>query len=212
MKSTLKTTAAVFRKIIGEKDSVWAEDILGKSVHTIRHLEAGTLKLSAGMAAKMCDESGISTGWLIDGNPAAPPISWDGKKYTKKIYDEVQARKKYLATVEDFAVKERALESFRAICAILVNADRKRNYHLAVHRTVKAIQELRAEFGEAEDLYSISKVEAYIHNVKPGVVFYLEPIIVPKPKELQESERRTLQMIRDNFKQKSKQPSRKRLR
>jgi hypothetical protein len=216
MKSTLKTTAAVLRKITEEKDSVWAEDILGKSVHTIRHLEAGTLKLSGAMAAKMNQETGISIQWLMDGNPTAPPISVDGRPYTKKIYDEVQARekyrKKYLTTVQDFAVKQRAQEFFRAICAILVNANRNRNYYLADYRTVKAIQELRDEFGEAQDLYSISKVEAYIHNVEPGVVFYLEPIIVPKPKQLQESERRTLQMIRDSFKPKSKQPSKKRRR
>ena len=211
MKSTLKTTAAVLRKITGEKDLVWAE-MLGKSVHTIRHLEAGTLKLSAAMAAKMNYASGISITWLMDGNPAAPPVDWDGKEYTKKTYDEVQARKKNFATVQDFAVKERARESFRAICAILVNANRKRNYHLAVHRIVKAIQELRAEFGEAPDLYSSWKVEAYIHNVKPGLVFYLEPRIVPKPKPLQESECRVLKMIRDNFKPKSKQRLKKRRR
>jgi hypothetical protein len=215
MKSTLKTTAAVLRKITGEKDSVWAEDILGKSVHTIRHLEAGTLKLSPAMAARMNDESGISIEWLMDGNPAAPPISQDGREYTKEIYVEVQARKKYqkkyLATVQDFAVKERAQEFFRAVCAILVNANRKRNFYLADYRIVRAIQELRAEFGEAQDLHTIDRVQAYIHNIAPGVVFYLEPIIVPKPKHLRESERRTLQMIRDNFKPESKQPSKKRV-
>jgi hypothetical protein len=77
---------------------------------------------------------------------------------------------------------------------------------------VKAIQELRTEFGEAEHLDSVDKALAYLYNVKPGVVFYLEPKIVPKPKELQESERRTLQMIRDNFKRKSKRPLKKRRR
>jgi hypothetical protein len=47
---------------------------------------------------------------------------------------------------------------------------------------VTAIQELRAEFGEAPDLYSIWKVEAYIHNVKPGWYFISSRRIVPKPK------------------------------
>jgi hypothetical protein len=95
--------------------------VLGKSVHD-RHLEPERLKLSAAMAAKMNYASGISITWLMDGNPAAPPVDWYGKEYTKKTYDEVQARKKNFATVQDVAVKERARESFRAICAILVNA------------------------------------------------------------------------------------------
>jgi hypothetical protein len=161
MKSTLKTTAAVLRSIIGEKDLVWAE-MLGKSVHTIRHLEAGTLKLSDAMALKMALETGISIKWLIEGNPAASPIAEDGREYTKAIYDEVQARKKSFATVSDFAVAMGALDFFREICAILVNANRKRNYHLTFYRTAEAIYDLRLEFGEAKGFDTVEKALAYV--------------------------------------------------
>jgi hypothetical protein len=207
MKSTLKTTAAVLRSITKEKDSLWAEDILGKSVHTIRHLEAGTLKLSASMAAKMNHESGISIKWLMDGDTEAPPITADGKPYTKEVYDNARARKKYFATVKDSDVKNTALDVLRAICAILVNANRKGKYHLAVYRTAKALAELRAEFGEAKDFASFDKVLAYV--LKP---------FAPWSKDTRESVRRIQQMLRDNAPSTvedlsaSKRPSKKRRR
>ena len=186
MKSTLKTTAAVLRSITQEKDLVWAE-MLGKSVHTIRHLEAGTLKLSAALAAKMNYESGISIKWLMDGNPAAPPVAADGRKYTKAIYEGAQARKKYFATAKESDIKNTALDVLHSICGILVSANRKRNYHLAVYRTAKALAELRDEFGEAKNSDCYDAVLAYV----------LERF-APPPEHLRESVRRIQQMLRDN--------------
>ena len=180
MKSTEKTTAAKLRSIIDEKDKVWAEDILGKSVHTIRHLEAGTLKLSPALAAKMNYETGISIKWLMDGNPDAP-VSTDGRKYTKEIYDDVQARKKSFAIVDDFNVRLNVICFFRDICAILVNANRKKNYHLAFYRTLKAIHGLRTEFGEAKDLLEMEKALAFM---KPTLTF------APTKKRLSKKRRR----------------------
>jgi hypothetical protein len=183
MKSTLKTTAAVLRKITGEKDLVWAE-MLGKSVHTIRHLEAGTLKLSAAMAAKMNYESGISIKWLMDGDPTAPPVTAGGEEYTKEIYERVQARKKYFATVRDSDVKNTVLDALRAICAILVSANRKRNFRLAVYRTTKALAEWRDEFGEAKDFNTINKALDYVRDAprwRPGV-----DVFEPPPEHLRE--------------------------
>jgi hypothetical protein len=177
MRSTLKTAAAILRAIIQEKDSVWAE-MLGKSVHTIRHLEAGSLTLSAALAAKMNYESGISIKWLMDEDPAAPPVAQDGREYSKAIYDEVRAAKKYFAHVEENNVKINALEFLRTICNILVKANRKNNYHLTAYRVWKALNELSAEFGEARDFNSYEKVLAYVqdvwHRKEPGL-----PLVPP---------------------------------
>jgi len=228
MKSTLKTTAAKLRSITGEKDSFWAEDILGKSVHTIRHLEAGTLKLSAAMAAKMNYESGISIKWLMDGDPIAPPVTPDGREYTKEIYDQVRARKKYFATVRDSDVKKTVLDVLRAICAILVSANRKGNFHLAVYRTAKALAEWRDEFGEAKDFNAINKALDYVRDApRWRAVDFLEPT----PEHLREGLRKIEQLIRRDYpidgkqdrpsktasrkaavKPKSKRPSKKRRR
>ena len=84
----------------GMKVDEWAE-LLDRSPHTVHDLEAGRLKLSPALAAKMNYESGISIGWLMDGDPEAPAVSADGRPYTKAIYEEVQARKKHFAHVEE---------------------------------------------------------------------------------------------------------------
>jgi hypothetical protein len=220
MKSTLKTTSAVLRAIIGGakglSDSHWA-DMLGKSVHTIRHLEAGTLKLSAAMAAKMNYETGISIGWLMNGDPAAPPIDSFGEEYRKAVYDEVQAGKKYFAHVEENDVKIDALEFLRTILNILVSANRKRNYHLTAYRIWKAVDELRTEFGEARDFNTYEKVLAYVQEVwrriEPGL-----PLVPPPEhaRNIREGLRKfaQAQAIQDNqtSKPKSKRPLKKRQR
>ncbi len=186
MRSTLKTTAAVLRAITEERDlAVWANH-LGKSVHTIRHLEAGSLKLSAATAGKMNYETGISIKWLMDVKPAAPPITPNGREYTKEIYDKVRARKKYFATVKDENVRSTVLDVLGVICRVLVSANRNRNFHLAVYRTAKALAELRAEFGEAKDFDGIDTVLRYVRQPYE-----------PPPEDVQEGLRRVQQMIRD---------------
>jgi len=154
MKSTLKTTAAVVRSIAGEQDWKWAE-IMGKSIHTIRHLEAGTLKLSPAMAAKMNHETGISIAWLMKGNPK-DPVSVSGEKYTKAIYDRAQAEKIYYDKVHDFYLVNDAIHFFAHLRAILANANRNKNYHMAAYQMGKVIGELRNEFGQAEDLFPVN--------------------------------------------------------
>jgi transcriptional regulator with XRE-family HTH domain len=186
-RSTLRTTAAVLRSILEIKDSKMAE-VLGCSVSTINSVESGRLRLSAALARKIHYNSGISIGWLMDGDPTAPPVSADGREYTKAIFEEVQARKKYFATSQDFAVARIALGFFRDILAMLVNANRKRNYHLAAYRIGKAIAELRAEFGEAEGLDSWIKALAYVFPLPDGkriedvVEFEWQRILTPKSK------------------------------
>jgi transcriptional regulator with XRE-family HTH domain len=154
------------KKFTQEFDQARFAKLIGCSVQKLRNIETGRTKLDELLARRIADKTGVAIKWLMDGNKDAPPISTGGRKYTKKIYDEVRARKKNFATVKEFNVKLNALEALRAICAILVNANRKRNYHLAVYRTMKAIQELRTEFGEAFlDFNTIEKVLAYVQDV-----------------------------------------------
>jgi hypothetical protein len=184
--SSRKTPAAVLREICGGTKGIkvpeWAK-ILDRSPHSIHDLESGRLKLSPALATKINYETGISIGWLMDGNPAAPPVAQDGREYTKAIYDEVQATRFRmpaafgsftlsgqdvdLTTVDNnWAIGHNALQFCGNICAILVNANRKQRYHLALYRTSKAIQELRTEFGEAKELDDHFKALAYVWNDK----------------------------------------------
>ena len=209
--SSRKTTAAELRHIIGIKVPEWAE-ILDRSPHSVHDLESGRLKLSAAMAARMNYETGISIKWLMDGDPTAPPITPDGRAYTKKIYENARARKKHFATVRDSDVKKTVLDVFRSSCAILVNANRKRNFHLAVYRTAKALAELRDEFGEAKDFNTIKKAEDYVRDASRW-----RPVDVyePPPEHLREGLRKMEHLTARDYptsKPKSKRPSKKRRR
>ena len=139
----------------------------------------------------------------MDGNPAAPPIAVDGREYTKAIFQNARARKKYFAIVKDENVRSTVLDVLRAICAILVNANRKRNYHLAVYRTAKALAELRDEFGEAKDFHGYDTVLAYVLGPPP-----------PKQSARKRSPRDNQPIIVEDLAPKpiSKQPSRKKKR
>ena len=223
--SERKTTAAELRHIIGITTDKWAK-LLDRSEPTIHSLESGRLKLSADLALIMNYESGISIKWLLDGNPKAPPVAEFGEKYSREFFEKVQARKKYFAHVEENKVKINLLELFRIICAILVNANRKRNFHLAAYRTWKAIDELRVEFGEAKDFDSHEGVLAYVMDALAlPVSAYVQdvPNLPALPlastsahlRNLQEGFRRfgQAQAIHDNRttpKPKSKRPSKKR--
>jgi len=107
-------------------------------------------------------------------------------------------------------VRSTVLDVFRAICATLVSANRKRKYHLAVYRTAKALAELRAKFGEAKDFGGFDKVLDYVRLI---------PFAPPLSEDTLESVRRIQQKLRDNaptnvedLSPKSKRPSKKRRR
>ena len=199
--SSQKTTAAVLRQKSGTKekpmkDDEWAK-LLGRSVQAIHNIESGRTKLTHELAAKMNYETGISIKWLLDGNPDAPPVTPDGRAFTKAIYDNVQARKKYFATVRPLDVKNTVLDVLRSICAILVNANRKQNYHLAAYRTTKALAELRDEFGEAADFNTINKVEDYVRDAprwRAGV-----DVFEPPPEHLREGLRKIEELMRRDY-------------
>jgi len=161
MKSREKTTAAKLRSIIKEKDSVWA-DMLGKSVHTIRHLEAGTLKLSPALAAKMNYETGISIKWLMDGNPDAPVAFRGGQKFTKAIYEKIQAEKEHFAHVKEKDINNKLSEFIGTIYGILRSANRNHKFHLAVYKVWRALNERATEFGKDE-----TKLVRGVVRIKP---------------------------------------------
>jgi plasmid maintenance system antidote protein VapI len=155
MKSTRKTTAAVVRSIAGETDWKWAE-IMGKSIHTVRHLEAGTLKLSPAMATKMSHETGISLEWLMKGDPTAPIAEKTGKPYTREIYERTQAFKTAYDQSRPVLRNFDKLGFCARLIAILESASARRDYYLARYKVHTALDSLQREFGMDEKVYQHS--------------------------------------------------------
>jgi hypothetical protein len=66
-------------------------NILECSVPTIQAIELGKLKLSVDLADRTHFQTGIDTEWLLANDVSKPPLSSQGKPYTKATFEETQA-------------------------------------------------------------------------------------------------------------------------
>jgi transcriptional regulator with XRE-family HTH domain len=143
-------------------------ELIGCKVQKLQNIETGRTRLDELLARSIAEETGASMKSLL--NEAAPLIAQDGRKYTAKIFAEVQAQKKYSARqVNETNVKTDALEFLRTIVNILLRANRKGNYHLVAYRIDKALDELRDVFGQAWDFKSFEQLLTYLLKVFPKV-------------------------------------------
>lgn len=160
---------------------VWLVSSLGTH-HSLTRIR---VKLSADLALIMNYETGISIRWLLNGNTKAPPVSADGRKYTKAIFDELQATSISSAQVKATVLKIDALEFLRRIVNILLTANRKELYHLAAYRIGKALNEWTAQLGEPTGFNNYEKLLTYLLPVwqskVPGLRKRDHPT-APKPK------------------------------
>jgi len=151
--SSKKTTAAALRSIIKITDDDWASR-LGCSRATIHSVESGRLKLSESLAMKMFHETQISPQWLLDGNPKSSPVSAKGEPYTAEIFDRAQAQKRHFDQQHPYFRMNDALGFCAQLVAILDSANKQKNYFMAAYQTGKALDELRAKFGQNFKIYS----------------------------------------------------------
>jgi transcriptional regulator with XRE-family HTH domain len=63
--AVLRTTLGLTQKELG--------DLTGRAARTIQSVELGTLPLSGDLALAVAEATGIDAGWLMEGDPDAPP-------------------------------------------------------------------------------------------------------------------------------------------
>lgn len=183
--SSLKTTAAILREILGIKDFEMA-GILDRTVHTIHSVESGRLKLSPELATKMFHETGISLDWLLNEDPNAPPISGRGEPYTKEIFEKAQAEKIYYDQPHPLSRNTDELGSCARLIAILESASAHENYYMALYKVRTALDSLQGEFGIDESLYRY----AGPHVVNNGMAVTLLKGILRREKQLEDRSKR----------------------
>jgi transcriptional regulator with XRE-family HTH domain len=144
--SSLRTTTAVLRHILGIKDFEMAE-ILDRSKYTIHEIESGRLKLSHELATKIFHETGVSLDWLLNGDPAAPPITNRGEPYTKEIFEKAQAEKIYYDRPHPFFQKTDALQCCARLAGILKSASDGAQYFMAKYKLGGVLGALEKQFG-----------------------------------------------------------------
>lgn len=88
--SPQRHTLAVLRTLIGFTQKELAQ-ILECSTPTVQAVELGKLKLSLDLAERVHFQTGVCTEWLLADDVSQPPVSPQGKPYTKARFEEMQA-------------------------------------------------------------------------------------------------------------------------
>jgi transcriptional regulator with XRE-family HTH domain len=71
-RSPLRHPVAVLRTTLGLTQTELGE-LTGRAARTIQSVELGTLPLSGDLALSIAEATGIDAGWLLEGDPDAPP-------------------------------------------------------------------------------------------------------------------------------------------
>ena len=89
-KSELRTKVAILRAAIGISMKEFAA-LTGRTFYTWKALEAGRLKLSEDLAARISAETSVVMNWLLDDSVTGPPISQWGKALTRETFEYYRA-------------------------------------------------------------------------------------------------------------------------
>ena len=80
----------VLRNIIGKTQQEFALSLGNYSHHTIEAIERGALELSERLAQQISQKADISVGWLLRGDPKAPPLDTHNRPYTRETFELAQ--------------------------------------------------------------------------------------------------------------------------
>lgn len=91
MRSGRRTTVAVLRLATGLSAEEFGQ-LIGKSLSTVKSIEAGKLALSMRTAASIAQKTGISLKWLLDGDVDAPMTDPNEEPWTVDTYERARVR------------------------------------------------------------------------------------------------------------------------
>ena len=91
-RSPLQHPLAVLRTAIGLGQKEFGK-MVGRHWRTIQSIELGSLPLSAKLADRICEETGVGFHWLMKGDAAAPMVDDVGLRWKPDRYFDAQGRK-----------------------------------------------------------------------------------------------------------------------
>ena len=86
----LRHPLGVLRNIIGKTQQEFALLLGDYSHHTIEAIERGALELSEQLAQEISKKTNINVGWLLRGDPLAPPVDTQNRRYTPETFELAQ--------------------------------------------------------------------------------------------------------------------------
>jgi transcriptional regulator with XRE-family HTH domain len=156
--SALRHPLAVLRQIVGITQKELA-NLVGKSAATVQAIELGKLALSEELAAKIENQTGVSSDWLLDGDVTRPIENALGASYLKDDYELARAKNSKLPA----AVDETSMEMCHV--AGLLNGERlghifaaamgakPSKFHVLMFLAHQWLEEMEQKFGKPSDDY-----------------------------------------------------------
>jgi transcriptional regulator with XRE-family HTH domain len=156
--SPLRHPLAVLRQIVGITQKELA-NLVGKSAATVQAIELGKLALSEELAAKIENQTGVSSDWLLDGDVTRPIENALGASYLKDDYELARAKSSKLPAHVDETSMEMChvagLLNGERLGRILAAAARVEpsKFQVAMFLANQWLEEMEQKFGKPSDDY-----------------------------------------------------------
>lgn len=160
----LKHPVGVLRRIIGKTQQEFARLLGDYSHHTIEAIERGALRLSEGLAQQISEKTGINVGWLLRGDPKAPPLDTHERPYTKETFERARFHGPVIEhpAPGDFLTLQElrrwADKHCHQLLGILASAVQKGTVDLCDYRLTEALDVLERRFGHVQNVKSVEDV------------------------------------------------------
>ena len=140
----------VLRQIIGQTQQEFARSLGNYSHHTIEAIERGALGLSEQLAQQISQKTDISVGWLLRGDPQAPPLDTHNRPYTRETFELAQVLEHPPpgggVTLQELLGWASA-KHCRRVLGIVASAAQKGAGNLCDYRLTEALDNLEKRFG-----------------------------------------------------------------
>lgn len=155
--SPLRHPLSVLRKVIGLTQQELA-DLVQRSRPTIQAIELGKLRLSEELARRIAYRTGVSMIWLMQNGPQSPPISFDGRPFTRDTFESERASFNRPATRQGELEAIRlaqvtAVEKLAATCSRAYQADQ---VWLWTYKVEELLNSLVSQFGEDASIKALA--------------------------------------------------------
>lgn len=130
---------------------------------TIQSIELGTLPLSAKLAERISEETGVNFNWLMDGDADAPILDERGLPWKKEAFFDAQGKKMLPGSTlgRHYAV-DLLVMGIAEVCAAVVAASESKNIRAYVWRLSNGIAKA------VNDLKNFPELAEEFRNIKGG--------------------------------------------
>jgi DNA-binding XRE family transcriptional regulator len=200
--SPQRHTLAVLRTLVGFTQKQLAQ-ILDCSVPTVQAIELGKLKLSMELAMRVSFQTRISTEWLMAADVSQPPVTNEGKPYTKALFEQRQAailspKESGIHALADlWQTRGMFMRNVRLLAILYTEAYKRGKTPIAFYKATIATKEIfEKDIGEHPDIAEKLKTLTY-SEIGPVDLFELTETLDQFEGDTNEELRRKLKQAKE---------------